>query len=97
MKGKSNMISKARKAELVKQFGGSEKNTGKTEVQVAILTEEINKLSQHMIENKKDKISKRGLYAKVSQRKRLLAYLERTDIERYRTLLKELGIRGGNR
>lgn len=97
MKGKSNMISKARKAELVKQFGGSEKNTGKTEVQVAILTEEINKLSQHMIENKKDKISKRGLYAKVSQRKRLLAYLERTDIERYRALLKELGIRGGNR
>lgn len=91
------MISKTRKAELVKQFGGSEKNTGKTEVQVAILTEEINKLSQHMIANKKDKISKRGLYAKVSQRKRLLAYLERTDIERYRALLKELGIRGGNR
>lgn len=91
------MISKARKAELVKQFGGSEKNTGLTEVQVAILTEEINKLSKHMIANKKDKISKRGLYSKVSQRKRLLAYLEANDIERYRNLLKALGIRGGNR
>ncbi|MDE5617561.1 MAG: 30S ribosomal protein S15 [Ureaplasma sp.] len=87
-------ISSAKKSELVNKFGGSSINTGKVEVQLAILTEEINALTKHMIDNKKDKISKRGLYIKVAKRKNLLSYLERNDIERYRTIIKELNLRG---
>ncbi|MGL4951306.1 MAG: 30S ribosomal protein S15 [Mycoplasma sp.] len=87
-------VSKKTKAELVKQFGGSEQNTGKTEVQIAILTAEIKNLTEHMIINKKDKHSKRGLYMKVSKRKSLLTYLQNNDIEAYRKLIKELGLRG---
>lgn len=87
-------VSKKTKAELAKKFGGSEKNTGKTEVQVAILTAEIKSLTDHMIANKKDKHSKRGLYMKVSKRKSLLTYLKDNDIERYRKVIKELGLRG---
>ena len=87
-------ISSTQKKDLVKKYGGSETNTGKIEVQIAIITEEINALTKHMIENKKDKISKSGLYAKVAKRKNLLAYLERNDIERYRTIVKELNLRG---
>lgn len=87
-------ISSATKKELVKKYGGSETNTGKVEVQIAIITEEIIALTKHMIENKKDKISKAGLYAKVSKRKNLLSYLYRTDIERYREIIKELNLRG---
>lgn len=87
-------ISKALKQKLVKKYGGSAANTGKVEVQIAILTEEIIALTKHMIENKKDKISKSGLYAKVAKRKNLLAYLERNDVERYRTIIKELNLRG---
>lgn len=87
-------ISKQTKAELILKFGGNEKNTGKTEVQIAILTEEIVRLTQHLINNKKDKISKSGLYQKVAQRKKLLAYLERNDIERYRNIVKALNLRG---
>ncbi len=87
-------VSKSTKAELVKKFGGNDKNTGCIEVQVAILTAEIESLTNHMIENKKDKHSKRGLYKKVSRRKSLLKYLSSNDIERYRKLIKELNIRG---
>lgn len=87
-------ISSTLKQELVVKYGGSEKNTGKVEVQIAILTEEILALTKHMIENKKDKISKSGLYRKVAKRKNLLAYLEINDIERYRTIVKELNLRG---
>lgn len=87
-------VSKKTKAELIKKFGGNEKNTGAIEVQVAILTAEINSLTTHMVANKKDKHSKRGLYKKVSKRKSLLKYLYNTDIERYRKLIKELDIRG---
>lgn len=87
-------VSKKTKIELTKKFGGSEKNTGKTEVQVAILTAEIKSLTDHMIVNKKDKHSKRGLYKKVSHRKSLLSYLMKNDIERYRQLIKELNLRG---
>ncbi len=87
------MISSKTKKDLIVKFGGSEKNTGKTEVQIAILTAEIKALTTHLISNKKDMISKRGLYTKVAKRKNLLSYLERTDIERYRSILKELGIR----
>lgn len=87
-------ISKQQKLEIIKKFGGSETNTGKIEVQIALLTAEIESLTTHMIANKKDQISKRGLYQKVSKRKSLLSYLKNVDIERYRTILKELDIRG---
>lgn len=86
-------VSKKTKAELTKKFGGNQKNTGKTEVQIAILTAEIKNLTEHMIANKKDVHSKRGLYKKVSKRRSLLSYLERTDIESYRKLIKELDLR----
>lgn len=87
-------VSKKTKAELVKKFGANENDTGKTEVQIAILTAEIKNLTEHMIINKKDKHSKRGLYQKVSKRKALLKYLERNDIDSYRKLLVELNLRG---
>ncbi len=87
-------ISKEYKLSIIKKFGGNEKNTGKTEVQIAILTVVITRLTKHLIENKKDMISKSGLYQKVAQRKKLLAYLERNDIERYRNIIKELNLRG---
>ncbi len=87
-------ISKQLKAKLVKEFGGNEKNTGKTEVQIAILSAEIKSLTQHLINNHKDYTSKRGLYTKVSQRKSLLSYLKNIDIERYREIIKKLEIRG---
>lgn len=87
-------ISSALKQELIKKYGANEKDTGKVEVQLAILTAEINALTNHMINNKKDKISKRGLYIKVAKRRNLLSYLERNDIERYRNIIKELELRG---
>lgn len=87
-------ISKETKAKLIKEFGSSAKDTGRTEVQIAILTEEIKSLTVHMVANKKDQISKRGLYKKVSQRRSLLTYLKRKDINRYREILKKLDLRG---
>ena len=86
-------ISKERKAELVKQFGKNEKDSGATEVQIAILTEEIKTLTEHLKEHKKDHHSRRGLLKMVGQRRGLLDYLKKTDIERYRTLIERLGIR----
>lgn len=86
-------ISQSQKKEIIKRFGANEHDTGKTEVQIAILTAEIKALTTHMVNNKKDMISKRGLYTKVSKRKNLLAYLQRVDIERYRKILKELELR----
>jgi small subunit ribosomal protein S15 len=82
-----------KKKELVVKYGGSPKNTGKTDVQVAILTEKINALSEHLKGHMKDNHSRRGLIAMVNKRRRLLQYLQRKDIERYRSLLKELNIR----
>lgn len=87
-------ISKQLKADLIKKFGGSATNTGDTRVQIAILTEEIKSLTTHLIANKKDNISKRGLYMKVAQRRNLLTYLQKRDIEAYRQLLKDLNLRG---
>lgn len=87
-------ISKELKAKIVKEFGGNDKNTGKVEVQVAILSAEIKSLTNHLVNNHKDYISKRGLYTKVSQRKSLLSYLKRVDINRYREIIKKLEIRG---
>ncbi len=81
------------KAELIAKFGDSPNDTGKTEVQVALLTARINYLTEHLRTHKKDHHSRRGLLMLVGQRRRLLDYLQRDDLERYRSLIKELGLR----
>ena len=86
-------ISKAKKAEIVKKFGKDEKDTGAIEVQIAILTEEINTLTEHFKTHKQDNHSKRGLLHKVGQRKNLLNYLLKHDVTRYRAVIKALGLR----
>jgi small subunit ribosomal protein S15 len=86
-------ITQERKRELTARFGDSDTDTGKTEVQVALLTERINDLTQHLREHRKDHHSRRGLLMLVGRRRRLLNYLQRSDLERYRTVLRELGLR----
>ena len=86
-------ISKERKAELVKQFGKTEKDTGATEVQIAILTEEINNLTEHLKNHIHDFHSKRGLQMMVGKRRSLLDYLKKTDVVSYRKTIEALGIR----
>ena len=86
-------LSKDERAELVKKFGSSETDTGKTEVQIAILTERIKYLTEHLKTHKKDHHTRRGLLKLVGQRRRLLRYLTKTDITRYRSVIKELGLR----
>ena len=86
-------VSKERKAELVKEFGKDVKNTGSTEVQIAILTDEINNLTEHLKENKHDYHSKRGLLMKVGKRRSLLDYLKRTNVDSYREVIKKLNLR----
>ena len=87
------MISKERKAEIIQQFGGSDKNTGKPEVQIALLTEHIAELSKHCEQFKKDHHSRRGLIMLVGKRKNLLSYLAKRDIQRYRDIVSTLGLR----
>ncbi len=82
-----------RKREIVERFGKSSEDTGTTEVQVALLTERINGLTEHLREHSKDHHSRRGLLMLVGQRRRLLNYLRRRDLDRYRTLIGELGLR----
>ena len=84
---------KARKQELVERFGGGSADTGRTEVQVALLTDRINELTGHLRTHRKDHHSRRGLLMLVGRRRRLLNYLQRDDLERYRTLIRELGLR----
>ncbi len=86
-------LTKERKQEIIEKFGGSSGNTGSTEAQIAIMTERINHLTGHLKEHKKDHASRRGLLLLVGKRRRLLDYLMKTDIEKYRTLIQELGIR----
>ena len=86
-------VSKERKAELVTEFGKDVKNTGSTEVQIAILTDEINNLTEHLKENKHDYHSKRGLLMKVGKRRSLLDYLKRTNVVSYREVIKKLNLR----
>ncbi len=81
------------KLEIVKKYGSNEKDSGRTEVQIAILTKRMNDLTAHLNTNKKDNHSRRGLLMMVGKRRRLLDYLMRKDIERYRTIIKELNIR----
>lgn len=87
------MISKEKKAELVKEFGRNEQDTGSPEVQIAILTARITELTEHLKEHNKDHHSRRGLLKMVGQRRGLLDYLKSNDIEGYRTLIGRLGLR----
>jgi small subunit ribosomal protein S15 len=82
-----------RKREIVERFGKDDRDTGSTEVQVALLTERINDLTEHLREHKKDHHSRRGLLMLVGRRRRLLNYLRDSDLDRYRTLIGELGLR----
>ena len=86
-------ITKEKKAELVKKFGKNEKDSGATEVQIAILTEEINELTEHLKLHIHDFHSKRGLLMKVGKRRSLLDYLKKNDIQSYREVIKKLNIR----
>ena len=81
------------KREIVGKFGKSEADTGSTEVQIALLTARINHLTEHLREHKKDHHSRRGLLMLVGQRRRLLNYLQKSHLDRYRELIKELGLR----
>ena len=81
------------KQEIIAQYGRHEGDTGSPEVQVAILTARINHLNEHLKINKKDHHSRRGLLLMVGQRRGLLDYLKKTDIESYRTLIAKLGLR----
>ena len=87
------MISKEMKEKIVADYGMSAGDTGSPEVQVAILTARINDLTEHFKANPKDHHSRRGLLKMVGQRRGLLAYLKKMDIERYRTLIERLGLR----
>ncbi len=86
-------LTKEKKQEIIKKYGANEKDSGRAEVQIAILTERINNLTSHFATNKKDHASRRGLLQMVGKRRRLLNYLKRKDIERYRTIIKELNLR----
>jgi small subunit ribosomal protein S15 len=81
------------KKEIVGRFGRDENDTGSTQVQVALLTARINHLTEHLREHKKDHHSRRGLLMLVGQRRRLLNYLQQKDLEGYRSLIRELGLR----
>lgn len=86
-------LSAERKQEIITKFGENAQDTGNTRVQVALLTARINDLTEHLRSNKKDHHSRRGLLMLVGQRRRLLAYLEKSNLEGYRALIKELGLR----
>lgn len=87
------MVTKEQKQELIVKFGGNENNTGAAEVQIALLTARINDLQGHFKANPKDHSSNRGLLKMIGQRRRLLKYVKNNDIERYRKLIAELGLR----
>ena len=94
MKGSVNMaLTKEEKAVIVKEFAKSEKDTGSAEVQIAILTKEINDLTAHLQEHTHDYHSRRGLLKKVGQRRSMLQYLAKKDIQSYREVIKKLGLR----
>jgi small subunit ribosomal protein S15 len=87
------MLTKDKKAELFERFGRHPKDTGSAEVQIALLTERINQLSEHLKVHRKDFHSRVGLLKLVGQRRRLLRYLSREDVDRYRSLIAKLGLR----
>ena len=87
------MISKEKKAAIIAEYGGKPGDTGSPEVQIAIITARIAELTAHLQNNKKDHHSRRGLLKMVGQRRGLLDYLKKTDLEGYRALIEKLGIR----
>jgi len=86
-------LTQERKAEIVTQFGETAQDTGNTRVQIALLTQRINDLTGHLREHRKDHHSRRGLLMLVGQRRRLLNYMQRNDLDGYRSLIRELGLR----
>jgi len=86
-------LSQERKAQLIREFRTHENDTGSPEVQIAILTENINNLNEHLRTHKKDHHSRRGLLKMVGQRRNLLNYLKEKDVQRYRVLVDRLGLR----
>ena len=86
-------LTKDRKQELIGKYGRSGEDTGSAEVQVALLTERINELTEHLRTHSKDHHSRRGLLMLVGKRRRLLKYLQASDIDRYRALIQQLGLR----
>ena len=86
-------ITSERKREIAEHFGSGERDTGSTKVQIALLTERINHLTEHLREHGKDHHSRRGLLMLVGRRRRFLDYLQRHDLDGYRALIKELGLR----
>lgn len=86
-------ISKAEKQEIIKDYAVHEGDTGSPEVQIAVLTAEINRLNEHLKEHKHDHHSRRGLLRMVGKRRNLLAYLRNNDVNRYATLIERLGLR----
>lgn len=82
------------KKDIVKKYGENEKDTGNTAVQIAMMSQKINELTEHLKINAKDFATKRGLLMMVGRRKRLLSYLKKQNVEEYRTLIKKLSIRG---
>ena len=86
-------LTKVEKQQIIKEFARDEKDTGSTEVQIAILTKEIEKLTAHLKEHKHDYHSRRGLLKKVGQRRSLLNYLKNKDVTRYRDVVKKLNLR----
>jgi small subunit ribosomal protein S15 len=87
------MLAKEAKQNVIKDFGKTDKDSGSTEVQIALLTKRIEDLTEHFKTNKKDHASRRGLLKMVGQRRRLLKYLQRKDLEKYRSLLGRLNLR----
>lgn len=86
-------MDKEKRKTLVETYRRHEKDTGSTEVQVSLLTEKINVLTEHLKKYTKDNLSRRGLFKSVGQRRRLLAYLGREDVERYQKVISQLGLR----
>ncbi|HQE92690.1 MAG TPA: 30S ribosomal protein S15 [Anaerolineae bacterium] len=87
------MLTKEEKQEIIQEYALTEGDTGSPEVQVALLTHRINDLTEHLQVHKHDESSRRGLLKMVGQRRRQLVYLQKTDLERYRTLIQRLGLR----
>ena len=87
------MLNKEQKTQIIKEFQKDEKDTGSPEVQIAILTQRIKELTEHLKANKKDHSSRRGLFKMIRRRKGLLNYLMKNDIERYREVIEKLGLR----
>ncbi|EEB36079.1 ribosomal protein S15 [Anaerococcus hydrogenalis DSM 7454] len=87
------MLNKDQKTQIIKEFQKDEKDTGSPEVQIAILTQRIKELTEHLKVNKKDHSSRRGLFKMIRRRKGLLNYLMNNDIERYREIIEKLGLR----